>query len=216
MNDMKTKTVGMATHRTGALSMIDLSWLACFLDCEGSLAVASLMSRRSLRPRYQARFIIVNSNQTMLLRGMELLETFNCYTANGKHASATSSRKAVRRITVQENKAVVRILSALLPYLYEKRDFATAMVSLFSRHEDGALWTEDERAEAESIRRKFMPRRKRAIGEAPGDVAEVTLSRSDDGTRKGESSAGAETTTVRANNNPSHENPASQCSNVLH
>lgn len=215
MIDMTTKKIAVTERRIGALSMTDLSWLACFLDCEGSLAVAALMSRRARRPRYQARFIIVNSNQAMLQRAMDLLLSFDCYTANAKHSDASVSRKAVRRITVQDNKAVVRILSALLPYLYEKRDFATAIVSLFSRHTDGAMWTDDERACAENVRQKFMPRRKRAIKEAPGREAEVTMSRSDEGTREGNSSADAETR-VESANNPPHENPATQSSSVLH
>ena len=207
------------SRRTGTLTVPELVWLACFLDCEGSLVVVPLWSHRARRPRYQARIIIVNSNMAMLERAADLFWTFGCEPGNVKHSAGTGTKKLVRRVTVQNNKAVARILAVLSPFLMEKKSFADRIASLFSRHEDGRPWTDAERAEAEEIRRQFMPRSKsakRAIGEAPAARGEVIPSEAAEGTAQADGSAErVETTGPSPNSNDPHERPGTP-GTVLH
>lgn len=208
------------SRRTGTLTVPELVWLACFLDCEGSLVVVPLWSHRALRPRYQARIIIVNSNMAMLDRAFDLFETFGCEPGNVKHSGGTGTKKNVRRVTVQNNKAVARILAVLSPFLMEKKGFADRIASLFSRHEEGRPWTDAERAEAEEIRCQFMPRSKsamRAIGEAPAAASgEVIPSEAAEGAAQADGSAErVETTGPSPNSNDPHERPGTS-GTVLH
>lgn len=142
----------------------DLAWLACFLDCEGSLSLTARNRKRTYLPAIR----IGNTNRAIIDRGILLLQVYGVAAGialtRRKSCVLTANPKPVFNIYAS-NLSVARLLPWLLPHLIIKREFAGALIGMFCERTIGRIWDDADRALAEFVRYRFMPRSRR--GEPP-------------------------------------------------
>ena len=167
----------------------DRGWIACAIDSEGSLTLSRAnLCRAGHRKKwgtaggtYVAWISIYNTDLRYIDACAAILRSWGL-TIRTRPMSRKPPKKNCKvgyGVFIGGMEQVSILLSMVLPYLVIKKDFAEAILSLCASRM-GAVrgvggnskmpWSESDVQMAEEIRRKFMPRRKRANGEALLDV----------------------------------------------
>lgn len=159
------------------------AWMACAIDSEGSLALGMVGKRRKYgngRYFYHPSAIvgICNSEYRYIRRVVGILKSWKIpyHIARMKRNPNNKSLQKVRTVywvRVSAHQAICDLLKRVIPYLCIKQEFALAISGLLAWRLETLRsrgrsypWTEDQIALTTAIRKTFMPRSRRAYGEA--------------------------------------------------